>query len=292
MKKILSLILAGFFVFGCAQKGTSTGTVIAKVNNTSITKEDFLKESKIVPEWAKQNFSSKDGKERFLEELIKKELIYQDAKNKGLDKDKEILAQVEEFKKMTLLSLVLKKEIEEKVQVSDEDAQDFYNKNQDKFNKGEEISASHILVDTEKEAKDILARLKKGENFAKLAMALSKDKGSAAKGGDLGFFTRGRMVPEFEEAAFSLKPGEISAPLKTQFGYHIIKVTERKAGAIVPFEEAKATVKRQLLSEKQKSAFDAYVEGLKKKSKVTTESKALETIKMPWENTEPKTEPK
>lgn len=289
MKKILSLILAGFFVFGCAQqKGSSTGSVIAKVNNTSITKEDFLKESQLVPEWAKQNFSTKDGKERFLEELIKKELIYQDAKNKGLDKDKDIISQVEEFKKMTLLSLVLKKEIEEKVQVSDEDAKDFYNKNQDKFKKGEEVKASHILVDTEKEAKDILARLKKGGDFSKLAMALSKDKGSAAKGGDLGFFTRGRMVPEFEEAVFSLKPGDISAPLKTQFGYHVIKVIERKEGAMVPFEEAKETVKRQLISEKQKSAFDAYVEGLKKKSKVTTESKALEAVKMPWENTEPK----
>jgi len=289
MKKILSLILAGFFVVGCAQqKGTSTGPVIAKVNNASITKEDFLKESKLVPDWAKQNFSTKDGKERFLEELIKKELIYQDAKNKGLDKDKEILAQVEEFKKMTLLSFVLKKEIEEKVQVSDEEAKNYYNKNHDKFKKGEEIKASHILVGTEKEANDIIARLKKGEDFAKLAMALSKDKGSAAKGGDLGFFTRGRMVPEFEGAAFSLKTGEISAPLKTQFGYHIIKVTERKEGAIVPFEEANATVKRQLLSEKQKSVFDAYVEGLKKKSKITTESKALETIKMPWENAGPK----
>jgi len=286
MKKILSLIFAGFFVFGCAQKESSTGSVIAKVNNATITKENFLKESKLVPEWAKQNFSTKDGKERFLEELIKKELIYQDAKNKGLDKDKEILLQVEEFKKMTLLSLVLKKEIEEKVQVSDEEAGDFYNKNQDKFKKGEEIRASHILVDTEKEAKDILARLKKGEDFAKLAKSLSKDKGSADKGGDLGSFTRGRMVPEFENTAFSLKPGEVSSPLKTQFGYHIIKLTERKEGAMVPFEEAKETVKRQLLSEKQKSAFDAYIEGLKKKSKIKTESKALETLKMPWEKPE------
>ena len=223
-----------------------------------------------------------------MEELIKKELIYQDAKNKGLDKDKEILAQVEEFKKMTLLSVVLKKEIEEKVQVSDQEAKDFYDNHQDKFKKGQEVRASHILVGTEKEANDIIARLKKGEDFGKLAIALSKDKGSAAKGGDLGFFSHGRMVPEFEEAAFSLKPGEISAPLKTQFGYHIIKVTERKEGAIVPFEEAKETVKRQLLSEKQKSVFDAYVEGLKKKSKITTESKELEAVKMPWENTEPK----
>lgn len=287
MKKILSLILAGFFVFGCAQqKSSSTGSVIAKVNNTSITKEDFLKESHLVPEWARQNFSTKDGKERFLDELIKKELIYQDAKNKGLDKDKEILAQVEEFKKMTLLSLVLKKEIEEKVQVADEEAKEFYDKNQDKFKRGEEVSASHILVGTEKEANDVLARLKKGEGFAKLATALSKDTHSAAKGGDLGFFGRGRMVPEFEEAAFSLKPGEIGAPLKTQFGYHIIKVTERKEGAIVPFEEAKETVERQLLSEKQKSTFDAYVEGLKKKSKITTEDKALEAIKLPWEKPE------
>jgi peptidyl-prolyl cis-trans isomerase C len=284
MKRILSLIAAGFLVFGCAQqKGGATGSVVAKVNNTNITTEDVIKESRQLPEWARQNFSTKDGKERFLEELIKKELIYQDAKNRGLDKDKEIMAQVEEFKKMTLLSFALKKEIEEKVDVTDEEAKVYYDKNQDKFKRGEEVRASHILVDTEKEAKDILARIKKGEDFGKLAQSFSKDKGSAAKGGDLGSFSRGRMVPEFEEAAFSLKPGELSAPLKTQFGYHIIKSVEKTNGSIVPFEEAKATVKRQLISEKQKSAFDAYIESLKKKSKITTESKALEDLKMPWE---------
>lgn len=288
MKKILSLLLAGFFVFGCAQqKGGSAGDVIAKVNKTDITKEDFLKESKIIPEWARQNFDSPDGKERFLQEMIKKELIYQDAKNRGLDKDKDVIAQIEEFKKMTLLSLVLKKEIEDKVQVSDEEVKNFYDNNQDKFKKGQEIRASHILVDSEKEAKDIFARLEKGEDFAKLAAAFSKDKGSASKGGDLGFFGRGRMVHEFEETAFLLKPGQFSTPLKTQFGYHIIKVTGTKEGTLPPFEEVKATVKRQLLSERQKSAFDTYVEGLKKKSKITTESKALETLKMPWENAEP-----
>ncbi len=283
MKKLLILMFAAVLASGCTQKGDLDNSVIAKINDTKITKEDFLREISRVPEWARDRFKGKEGKEQFLDELIKKELIYLDAKKKGLDKDKEFIAKVEEFKKMTLLAAVLKKEIEEKTEVAEKDIKDFYDKNPDEFKKGAAVRARHILVDTEAEANDIVAKIKKGEDFSELAKSLSKDKDSAQKGGDLGFFSQGRMVPEFEKAAFSLKPDEVSNPVKTQFGYHIIKVIDKKEGAVVDFEQAKNVIKRRLLSEKQKSLFDSYIEGLKKNTKPVKNEEALAAISLPWE---------
>ena len=107
-----------------------------------------------------------------------------------------------------------------------------------------EIRASHILVETEDQAKDIEKRLKAGEDFAKLATELSKDPGSGKQGGDLGFFTKERMVPEFSTAAFALAIGEVSAPVKSQFGYHVIKLTEKREKPVPTFEEVKDQIEQ------------------------------------------------
>jgi peptidyl-prolyl cis-trans isomerase C len=244
-----------------------------------------------VPEWARDRFEGEEGKKQFLEELIKRELIYQDAKKKRLHKDKEFLEKVEEFKKMTLVSLILKKEIEEKTPpLTEAEVREFYDKNPDKFRRGAKVRASHILVNTKEEAKNILARIKKGESFSKLARSLSKDRNSAQKGGDLGFFGRGQMVPEFERAAFNLKVGEVSDPVRTRFGYHIIKVTDKKEGIPVSFEEAKDVIRRQLLMEKRKMLFDSYMEQLEKKSKIIKNEEILSQISLPWEQSEKKEE--
>ena len=107
-----------------------------------------------------------------------------------------------------------------------------------------EIRASHILVETEDQAKDIEKRLKAGEDFAKLATELSKDPSSGKQGGDLGFFTKERMVPEFSTAAFALAIGEVSAPVKSQFGYHVIKLTEKREKPVPTFEEVKDQIEQ------------------------------------------------
>jgi peptidyl-prolyl cis-trans isomerase C len=111
----------------------------------------------------------------------------------------------------------------------------------------EEISARHILVPTEDEAKAALKRVRGGEDFAKVADDVSKDPGS--KGGDLGWFTRDRMVPEFGDAAFKLKKGEISEPVKSQFGWHIIKVEERRRATARPFDDVKQEIREAMLQE-------------------------------------------
>ncbi len=161
----------------------------------------------------------------------------------------------------------------------DQEVREFYDKHSDEFKAGSEVRARHILVETGAEAEDILKRLKKGESFSELAKKLSKDKGSATKGGDLGFFGRGRMVPEFERVAFSLKPGEVSDPVKTRFGYHIIKVTDKKEGELGDFEKVKEAVQKRLKVEKQKNVFESYIKNLKEKAgNIEIYDEALKTL--------------
>jgi peptidyl-prolyl cis-trans isomerase C len=162
---------------------------------------------------------------------------------------------------------------------SDNEAKDFYAKNPDKFSQGESVRASHILVKvdekadpaTKKKARakidSVLKRAKAGEDFATLAKANSDD-GSAQQGGDLNYFTRGQMVPAFEQAAFTLKPGQVSDVVTTQFGYHIIKVTDHKAAGKVPFEQVNDRVKQFLTEQKKQQKADEFIAGLKQKSKI------------------------
>ena len=162
---------------------------------------------------------------------------------------------------------------------SDNEAKDFYAKNPDRFKEEESVRASHILIRVDPNAdaatkakakatiEDVLKKARAGQDFAKLAQQYSQD-GSASQGGDLGFFPKAQMVPEFSNVAFALKKDQISDVVTTQFGYHIIKVTDRKPGRVVPFEEAAPKIKQFLEGQKKQEHADAFIEGLKKKSKI------------------------
>lgn len=279
MKKLLILIAAAVFAVGCSTKDSPDTSALAKVNNTVITKKDFMKRINRLPEWAKGRFQTEEGKKNFLEEIIKEELLYQEALKKGLNKDGEFQSKIEEFKKMTLISILLKEEIEKKVKMEPEEVKKFYDENKNEFMSGLEVRARHILVATKTEAENILKRIQKNESFSELAKQFSNDKGTAQNGGDLGFFGKGRMLPEFEEVAFSLKPGETSDPVKTQFGYHIIQVTDRKEGRLHDFEEVKSSIEKQLTTEKQRAFFESYIEKLKGKTgKIKIYDEALKTL--------------
>jgi peptidyl-prolyl cis-trans isomerase C len=162
---------------------------------------------------------------------------------------------------------------------TDAEAKDFYDKNPDKFKQDAQVRASHILVrvdpnadaktkaQAKAEIESVLKELKAGGDFAKLAQKHSQD-GSASQGGDLGYFPKGQMVPEFDQAAFSLPVGQLSGIVTTQFGYHILKVTDKKPPRTVPFEETQAQIKQYLEQDKKQKAADAYIDGLKKKAKI------------------------
>lgn len=276
MKKAAAVCILVFALVSCSKKeAEQKGPYLAKIDGTTITQADYDREFKALPDYAQQIFTDASGREKFLNEIINKELLYKEAVKKGFDKSPEFKKKIEEFTKLTLVSELFEKEIMGKAKVSDQDIKDYYDKNKDSFVVATEIRASHILVKTEEDAQKVLARLKKGEKFEAIAKAVSLDTASAKNGGDVGFFKKGQMVPEFERAAASLKVGEISIPVKTQFGYHIIKVTDKKTGSPIEFEKVRDLISQKLSGEKQKDAFDAYVAELKKTYKVEINKEAL-----------------
>jgi peptidyl-prolyl cis-trans isomerase C len=272
-------MIAFLVVFAaCAKKAEQKGPYLAKVGNTTITKADLDREIKNLPEFAQKLFAGSGGQEKFLDELIKKELLYQEALKKGLDKDSDYQKKVEDFRKLTLIGQLLDKEIEAKSKVSDEDVKDYYEKHKDELTSVSQIKASHILVKTEDEAKKLLERIQKGEDFAALAKKYSIDAGTAKNGGDLGYFSSGQMVPEFESAALKMKKGEVSPPVRTKFGYHIIKVADKKMGKPLEFEKIKGAIAQRVAAERQKDFFDSYIENLKKTYKVEINKDAVSQL--------------
>lgn len=262
--------------------GRASNETVATVNGVNISKDRLYDELVLA------------GGATTLDNLITQELIAQEAKAKSItvtdaDVDSEIelikkgfpseeefnatLAQykmtLETLKKDTKVNLTIRKILEPKTDVTAEEIQQFYDANKATLGTPEEIQASHILVATKEEADEILAALKKGDDFAAIAKEKSTDPGSKDKGGDLGFFGRGAMVPEFEAAAFALKVNEISAVVQTEHGFHIIKKTAEKAAVVPTFEEKKEEIKKQLIATEANELSQAWMTEIRAKAKIT-----------------------
>ncbi|GAX91122.1 peptidylprolyl isomerase [Effusibacillus lacus] len=239
------------------------GTVLATVGDQKITQQQL------------QTELEKLGGSRVLLQLINEQVVEQAAKkNKIVVSDQEIepeLARLkkqfpseEQFKQSLEMDgitvdqlkdqirshILLVKLASKDVQITEEDLKKHYEEHGKEYGEQEKVKARHILVDTEEEAKAIRDRLIKGEDFAKLAKEKSKDRVSAEKGGDLGYFEQGVMAPEFDKAAFTSKVGDLSEPVKTQFGYHIIQVVEKKEAKIPAFEEVRFQMELGVRKEK------------------------------------------
>lgn len=241
------------------------GNVVAEIGKEKITLDDINEMIRAIPEQYQPVAQANKG--LFLDSIINQKLFYAEASKLNFDKDPDVQRQLEEARKEIIIKAYLRKEIEDTVRVSDEDAKKYYEANKDKFKEPEKVNISHILVDNEAEAKDILSKLKGGADFAALAKEKSKD-ASKDKGGELGLIAKGQTVPEFEQAAFALQSGQISDVVKTQFGYHIIKVTEKQPEKMMAYDEIKDQLKQMMLSGKQKERFDMLLKDLKDKNKV------------------------
>jgi len=188
------------------------------------------------------------------------------------------------IKKGMLRQQLLNKEVLEKVSVSPKEVETFYNEHKDTYVQEEAVHARHILIkvapdaspENDQKAKEraqaVLTKAKKGEDFSKLAAQNSEDS-TKDNGGDLGYFGRGRMVKPFEDTAFALKAGQISDPVRSQFGYHIIKVEDRREAKRLSFAEAKEQVEKDLTREKARVRYGEYVAGLREKAKITVNLK-------------------
>ena len=246
--------------------------VVVETKEGSITKEELYNEMK-----------ERYGKE-VLRDLVHEKVLSKKFKvtDKEIDQEIENLKEMygvrydlavqqsgeEAIREMVKLNLLRQKAAMDDIKVTDEELKKYYNEYKPK------VRASHILVDDEKTAKEIKAKLEKGEDFAKLAKQYSKDTGSAQNGGDLGWFGPGKMVEEFEKAAYTLNVGEISNPVKTQFGYHIIKVTDKEKKK--SFDEMREEIEYEVKKSKlDTSKVQSKLDELMKDANVDIKDKAL-----------------
>ncbi|MBS4191994.1 peptidylprolyl isomerase [Bacillus sp. FJAT-49705] len=246
---------------------------VASVNGEKITKDELY-----------DQLVSQNGPE-MLDKLIMDEIIKQEAKKekidisqKEIDKEmekyaeqfggeeafKEILksngVEYSQFEKDMEIFLATKKLLEPRIKITDDEMKTYFEENKASFAQEEQVQASHILVKDEKTANEVIKKINAGEDFAKLAKEYSTDASNSESGGELGYFGRGDMVEEFSNAAFSLPVGKISDPVKTEYGYHVIKVTDKKEAKEANYEESKEEVKAAIFETKISSEYSTWLD--------------------------------
>ena len=315
---LVSFALGATLVFatsGWSKPAKKAEEVAAFVNGEPITASSVQGEiNGILSRFQAQGRKPTDAemaslRESVLDKMIKLELLSQESKKAGIsvsstDIDNELKGYKKGFpddkafakalREAGLTEAVLRKQIGKnlaiqkfidakfkgKVQVTEQEAKDFYNKNPEKFKQPELAHARHILIlskesdpKAEKDSKreklvQIKKKLKEGGDFAALAKQYSEDPGSKERGGDLGFFPRGQMVKPFDEAVFKMNPGDISDIVETEFGYHLIKLEEKKPAKTVSFDEAKAKITAYLTQEKVTANIEDFLAKAKAKATI------------------------
>ncbi|MEF9427425.1 MAG: peptidylprolyl isomerase, partial [Candidatus Mariimomonas ferrooxydans] len=247
--------------------------VLAEIGDKKITQADYDRIVEFFPEDIQKTLKAKpELRKKFLLGMVQVELFSDIARQKKIDEIPDVKEQIKMLVDDFLSKEALKREVVDKIVVTEEDMKSYYNVNKEAYKIPEMVRARHILVkapkdateaekaESSKKAEEILKRIKAGEDFAELATEFSEDKGSKGKGGNLGFFPRDRMAKPFEDAAFSLKPGEVSDIIETKFGYHIIKLEERKEAKQQSFEDVKKETKNALLKLYKSEKVKAYVD--------------------------------
>ena len=236
--------------------------ILASVNGVPITEREVAEAIYAMGPAQGQKYMTPEGKARVLEELINTRLLLASAKREMLEFDPAFKAELAAAKEELLTRFAIRKAIEN-VRVSDDRVKAYYDEHREEMREGETIRASHILVDSAEKAEairnDILAGKITFEEAAKKESACP----SREQGGDLGEFGRGQMVKEFEDAAFALAPGELSKPVKTEFGWHLIRVDGKKDGGELPFEKVRDEIRQRLLAEEQQKAYASKINQLK-----------------------------
>lgn len=237
--------------------------IVAQVGDTKIAETDVLNYIRNMDPQFAQQFQSEEGIKQIIDELIRQELLYKDAIENKMDEEEEFLKVLEDTRSSLIKSYAFSKAIEG-VNIDEKEVMEYFESVKEQYKQPAGVHAAHILVDEEEKAKEIIEKINKGEEFETLAKEFSSCP-SKDNGGDLGVFYPGQMVPEFDQKAFAMEEGEISEPVKTQFGYHIIKVIEKTEEKEANFDEVRENIRMELMRQKQQAAYLEKVNRLKEK---------------------------
>jgi len=242
------------------------GTVVARIGDRAITLEDLEDRIENLPPYVREQFQDPQQKVTFLKQYIATELFYDTAKRRGYDRDKEIVQQAFEAKKGLMVEKLIAEEIQGTVHIDTADIRLYYEAHKEDYQAPERVRVRHIQVSTRAKAQELLERMASGEVFEKLAQAESEDVDSQPYGGELGYVTREGWVPgigqseAFASTAFKTKVGKVGGPVKTDAGWHLIKVVEKKEAGQLSFEEARSRVAADLKRQRESEAYQRMVD--------------------------------
>lgn len=260
-----------------ASVAAGEGAVIAKFGEDAFTEADLRAELDRLNRRSRQALDDPERLRQFVENHVLARLIYREGERRGFADDTEIDRQVMDLKRRLVIQKVMQEH--QSAPVTDEEVKAYYDGHPQEFTT-DRVKASHILVKDEALAKDLHAQIQKDPSkFEELAKEHSIDRSNSSKGGDLGFFGRGRMVKEFEDAAFALsEDGQLSEPIQTRFGWHVIKRTGREDGQAKPFDEVKNQIRIRLINDKRREQTDQFLATLKKDANLSIDEQALAKV--------------
>lgn len=273
MKKLLVvfIILVCIVSAGCSKfggdKDAIKSDVVAQVGDDKITAQDIEEILSHIPVQYRVRYTTPQGRREIVDGLVNIKTLAWEAKRRGIDKQDGVRMKISYLTDQTLAK-ELENELKKSFKVSDAEIEKYYNEHQEKYITPDRIKARHILVDKEDQAASLLKQVKKGADFEQLAKQHSKCP-SASKGGDLGWFGKGKMDPAFESAAFALKEGEVSSVVKSSFGYHIIRLDDRREAKTRTLDQVKKSIERIVQREKMEKEIETLKEGIKKKATVS-----------------------
>ncbi len=261
---LLCCLLAG--AGACAPASHDT-QVLAIVNGRPITLSEFDFRWSELPATTRERYETEGGKQRFLEELIARELLMQEARRLGLHRSPTIQVRSQRYKEKLLLEEVTRA-VTSSVDISEEELEAYYARHGAVLPPPDRIEISQIVTSNVYAARDIKRMLDEGISFPTLARRYSTDQFSRARGGDLGLYQKGTAPPEVEDKIYRLRPGRVSDPIKTESGYYLVKVTSRKPGDRQEVLQARELLKQELVAEKRQQHVEDYLQRLKENAAI------------------------
>jgi peptidyl-prolyl cis-trans isomerase C len=242
--------------------------VVALVNGRQITQTEFEARWGELAEATKARYEKEGGKRRFLDELITRELLMQEARKLGLDQNDAIRDRAQRYREQLILDELLKDRIKTKIELSNEELEAFYEQHAQELLTPLKVRVSQMLLPNISAAKDLEKQINQGGHFAQFAQRYSIDEKSKAKGGDLGPYRKDLVVPEVDEVIQTLKPGFVSAPIKTDAGYYLVMVSSLDTEIIQADVAVRERLRQELLNEKRRKRFDDVIVDIRAKATI------------------------